>query len=90
MTYNYCDSSYVGEIPTRKSLEEALIVYPNPTNGKININKNVDISVIGILGDMIISKQNTNVLDVSRLSPGAYNLRIKYNNQIYNKRIIKE
>ena len=90
LTYNYCDSSWSGPIPTRKSLEEALVVYPNPTQGKININKNVDVSVFGMLGDMIISKQNTNVLDVVKLSPGTYNLMIKYNNEIYNKIIIKE
>ena len=71
LTYNYCDSTWVGPIPTRKSLEEALIVYPNPTKGKININKNVDVSVFSILGDMIISKQNINVLDVTILSPGT-------------------
>ena len=90
LTYNYCDSTWVGPIPTRKSLEEALIVYPNPSRDKININKNVDVSVFNMLGDMIISRQNINVLDVVKLSPGTYNLMIKYNNKIYNKIIIKE
>ena len=90
LTYNYCDSSYVGEIPTRKSLNEEIIVYPNPTNGIININKNVDINVFNYIGDMIISKQNTNVLDVSKMSSGMYMLQITYNNKTINKRIIKE
>ena len=67
-----------------------LIVYPNPSNGKININKIVDINVYNILGDMIISKQNINVLDVIKLSPGTYHLQIKYNNKTINKRIIKK
>ena len=90
LTYDYCDSTYVGPIPTRKSLEEALIIYPNPTSGKININKNVDINVFNYIGDMIISKQNTNVLDVSKISSGMYILQITYNNNMINKRLIKK
>jgi hypothetical protein len=89
LTYNYCDSSYVGEIPARKSPDE-IIVYPNPTSDKININKNVDINVFNYIGDMIISKQNTNVLDVSKISSGIYMLQITYNNKTINKRIIKK
>jgi len=67
-----------------------LIVYPNPTSGKININKNVDINVFNYIGDMIISKQNVNVLDVSKISSGMYNLQIMYNNKIINRKIIKK
>ena len=78
LTYDYCDSSYVGEIPTRKSLNEEIIVYPNPTNGIVNINKNVDINVFNYIGDMIISKQNINVLDVTILTPGIYTLQIEF------------
>jgi hypothetical protein len=89
LTYNYCDSTYIGDIPARISLEENLIIYPNPTSGYININKNVDINVFNIIGDMIISKQNTNVLDVIKLTPGMYNLQITYNNKTINKKIIK-
>ena len=90
LTYDYCDSTYTGPIPTRVSLENALIVYPNPAKDKININKNVDINVLNYIGDMIISKQNTNVLDVSKISSGMYMLQITYKNKTINKRIIKK
>jgi hypothetical protein len=90
LTYNYCDSTYIGTIPTRESLEDALIVYPNPTSDKININKNVDINVYNYIGDMIISKQNINVLDMSKISSGIYMLQITYKNKTINKRIIKK
>jgi len=89
LTYNYCDSSYVGEIPARKSLDE-IIVYPNPTSDKININKNVDINVFNYIGGMVISETNINVLDVSILSPGIYTLQITYNNKLITKKIIKK
>jgi len=90
LTYNYCDNTYTGPIPTREGLENALIVYPNPTKDKVNINKNVDINVYNYIGDMIISKQNINVLDMSKISSGMYMLQITYENKIINKRIIKK
>ena len=89
LTYDYCDSTYVGPIPARMASND-IMVYPNPTSDKININKNVDINVFNYIGDMIISKQNTNVLDVSKLNSGMYMLQITYNNKTINKRIIKK
>jgi len=90
LTYDYCDGTWVGEIPTRKSLDKDLIVYPNPAINKININKFVDIRVYNVIGDMIISKDNVNVLDVSKIKSGMYNLQIMYKNKLINKRIIKQ
>jgi hypothetical protein len=87
--YNYCEDGWTG--PTfLHEFRDQLIVYPNPTIDKININKNVDINVFNYIGDMIISKQNINVLDVTILTPGIYTLQIMYNNKIINKRIIKQ
>ena len=88
-TYDYCSNSWTGPILSR-NIEENIVVYPNPVNETININKNVDIRIYNILGDVIVYKTNINALDVSRLSPGTYNLQIMYKNKIVNKRIIKE
>ena len=85
--YNYCDNSWTGPVLSR---EEALIVYPNPTSSTININKSVNAVIYNNLGDVIISKNNTSVLDVSKISPGAYVLRIEYKEKIIYKKIIKE
>jgi len=90
LTYDYCDSTWVGPIPTRESLDSYIMVYPNPTKDKININKNVDINVYNYIGDMIISKQNVNVLDVSKLSSGVYMLQINYKNKSITKQLIKK
>ena len=89
-TYDYCEGSWIGDIPARISLEDALIVYPNPTRNKININKNVDINVLNYIGDIIISKTNTNILDVSKISSGMYMLQITYNNKTITKQLIKK
>jgi len=88
-TYDYCSNSWTGPILSRE-LEENIIVYPNPVSETININKNVDITIYNILGDMIVSKTNTNTLDVSRLNPGVYNLQIMCNNKLVNKTIVKK
>ena len=88
-TYNYCENNWTGPVLSR-DLEENLVVYPNPTSDKININKTVDVRIYNMLGDVIISKTKINVLDVSKLSPGMYNLQITCNNKIINKIINKK
>ena len=85
--YNYCDNTWTGPILTR---EESLVIYPNPTSSIININKSVNAVIYNNLGDVIISANNTNVLDVSKISPGSYILRIEYKEKIIYKKIIKK
>jgi len=88
-TYDYCEGTWIGP-PLTRDINDNLIIYPNPTNGEININKKVDVRIINMLGDMIIREDNTNVLDVSYLTPGMYNIQIIYNDKIINRKIIKE
>ena len=88
-TYNYCENNWTGPILTR-NLEENLVIYPNPTSDKVNINKNVDINVFNYIGDIVISKININVLDVTMLKPGIYMLQINYKNKSITKQLIKK
>jgi len=88
-TYNHCADGWNGPAPTRKILNE-IKIYPNPTSDIININKFVDVWVFNTLGDMIIHETNVNVLDVSRLTSGIYNLQIMCDNKIVNKKIVKK
>ena len=39
----------------------------------INSRLKVDITVINMLGDVVMSKEKVNVLDVFKLTPGVYN-----------------
>ena len=88
-TYDYCTNSWTGPVLSR-NVEDNLVIYPNPANDEININKKVDVRLFNMLGDMIIRKDNINVLDVSYLIPGMYNIQIIYNNKVINRKIIKE
>ena len=87
-TYNYCDGTWSGPLPSR--IQNSIAVYPNPTNQLININEKVDAEVINSVGEVLISEKQTSVLDVSRISPGAYILRIKHNDKYIYKQIIKK
>jgi len=87
--YNYCEDGWTGTTFLHE-FRDQLIVYPNPVIDKININKFVDIKVYNIIGDMIISENNINILDVSKIKPGMYTLQIMYKNKLINKRIIKQ
>jgi hypothetical protein len=87
--YEYCQDGWTG--PTDLiEFRNDLVTYPNPTSDNIYVNKKVDITVVNMLGDIVISKKQINVLDVSKLSPGIYNLIIEHNKIKTNKKIIKK
>ncbi len=87
--YEYCQDGWTG--PTSLlELRNGLVTYPNPASDYIYINNKVDIKLFNILGDIIISKKQVNVLDVSALNPGVYNILIEYNNIKISKKIIKQ
>ena len=86
--YEYCQDGWTGPTDILE-LRGDLVTYPNPTSDYIYVSKKVDLTVINMLGDILIQKENINVLDVTRLTPGMYTIIIKYNNLVTNKRIIK-
>jgi hypothetical protein len=72
-------------------------IYPNPTNGIINVYSKENIETIEVynnIGDLIYSKNNTQhstelyQLDISGNASGIYMIRLKVNNQIVNHKII--
>ena len=87
--YEYCQDGWSGPTDLIEFRNE-LITYPNPTSDYIYVNKKVDITVVNMLGNIIISKKQINVLDVSVLTPGVYNLIIEHNKIKTNKKIIKK
>ena len=66
-----------------------IVTYPNPTSDYIYVNKKVDLKVYNLLGGLVVQKTNVDVLDISILAPGVYNLMIEYNKIKINKKIIK-
>jgi hypothetical protein len=97
-TYNYCENGWpegmdIDGMFSRSLDFNSIVIYPNPTNGIINISSNVEgvtFEVRDLLGKLIIPPSSGNVIDLSKASAGVYFLTIKNGTQIFNKRIIKE
>tara|TARA_R100000234_G_scaffold25704_1_gene14863 strand:- start:455 stop:1075 length:621 start_codon:yes stop_codon:yes gene_type:complete len=90
LTYNYCYDGWTGDLPPARLEGEQIMVYPNPAQDKIYVNEKVDLDVFNMLGDVIVSEKDINALNISEINPGMYILRIKYNEKIYIKNIIKK
>lgn len=96
-TYNYCENGWpegmdIDGMFSRGLDNVSIIVYPNPTDGILNIATNLDItySVRDLLGKMIIKSSDKKQVDLSNVESGVYFLSINYGGQIFNKRIIIE
>ena len=89
--YEYCQDGWSGPTDIIE-LRYGLITYPNPTSDYIYVNSRlkVDLTVIDMLGNIVMSKKKVNVLDVFKLTPGVYNILIEHENIRVSKKIIKK
>lgn len=76
--------------------DKKLNVYPNPSNGLINLKTNMNteylIMVFNASGNILLNKSSNkpeDVLDLSRFPDGIYFLRITSNGQSYVRKISK-
>lgn len=71
-------------------------IYPNPITGNdlfIKITKNSAVSIYNVLGKLIITDNvnlNKDRIDVSSLKKGIYLIKIKSENQLITKKLIKK
>lgn len=69
-------------------------LYPNPTNGLLNIQSKTSIDEITIfnnLGQLLLASENKNQIDISTLSEGIYFVKIKdENGQTETKKVLKK
>ena len=91
LTYNHCEDGWTGELPISRTLEDKIILYPNPTKDIVNIvGKDFSINVYNNLGQLLITENNPTSINLSSYSRGVYMLHIIQNNKIITKQIIKE
>lgn len=95
---NSIKSSFDNKANNINPLDELITVYPNPSDGLINIEMNgaklpLYIVVYDYIGKSIVNKkmeQQFEQIDLSEYSKGMYILKIKANESVYfNKIIIK-
>ena len=74
------------------SLTGQIKVFPNPTNGIINISNDyfgaIHFSVFDANGNRLISQKSGRQIDLSHLTSGTYYLQLNYGNNIEMKKII--
>lgn len=73
--------------------EQNIEIFPNPTNGRLEIVgiESAEIQIFDRLGKIVKELNMKNqVIDISELSSGLYILSIKTENGVITKRIIKE
>jgi len=89
---------YINEITTDNTypnFTNQIEVFPNPTNDKVFIlGDNIEkITLYDVLGKMIFTKNvghtDQSHLDINNYQNGVYILRVKLNNNIVERRIIK-
>jgi hypothetical protein len=73
-------------------LDKNITIYPNPTDSYINIESYdtpTAILIYNILGEKIITKSNTNRIDVKDLESGIYIINITNSVGSINKKFVK-
>ena len=74
--------------------KETRNVYPNPTNGFVNVqlpilNENFEIDIYSVIGEKLLNIINMKSIDISYLISGIYFLTVKQNNLTWTTKIIK-
>jgi hypothetical protein len=85
--YSYCDLGWPIDLAEFSS---ELLIYPNPVIDILNSNKEIDIKIYDMVGNLIISKEKSTQIDMTHLPSGIYNMSINHDNKIINNRIIKQ
>ncbi len=87
-------NAYVG---INKLAEFGVLIYPNPTNGRINFefaNNNIKQIIISDLsGKVLIEKteiRQNEIINISSFETGIYIIRIQTDKEIYTTKIVKE
>jgi hypothetical protein len=80
-------------INTKKIDKINISLYPNPTNGILNINSNIpenidfEVTVYDVFGKMVKCAKNPEFIDLSEQANGIYYVNIQDNNNTVTKKI---
>jgi hypothetical protein len=87
--------AYEGAVSTSNFEEffnDELRVYPNPTDGLINISAEmamVEIAVFDLAGRLVYNKKSQNgLIDISYLDAGIYILQIGIGDEVFNRKVV--
>ena len=91
---NTASTEFVSPLSVNESEAQKVTVYPNPTDGILNIISASEIANVDIynhLGQLVLSATETVRIDISSLSPGVYVMTMKDVTGVgYSQKIIKQ
>ena len=83
-----------GPLSIEENTATLFSIYPNPTNGVLNINSSSTVSEITVynnLGQLFLTSEEKNQIDISTLNEGIYFVKISnQNGQTETKKVIKK
>ena len=87
--YTYCQDGWSG--PTSlNELTATANIYPNPVKSTLRINKIANVKLYDITGKVTLEAKQVNIIDVSALTPGVYNLHVEINSRNLKYKNIKQ
>ncbi len=70
--------------------QELFSIYPNPTDGIINLERSAEkIEISGFDGRLILSKNDSKSINISLLPSGIYSIKAIVENQAYTEKVVK-
>jgi len=86
--YDYCSEEFIG---LNDLNEDEILIYPNPTTDIINIaaKNDIKVDITNLLGEIVLTIENANQIDLSPFSNGIYIFNITYNNTKIQHKVIK-
>ena len=93
-TINVIGTSIITELDNNIDLNSKVNIYPNPTSNHISIDTELNISeinIIDITGKIVmITKENTNTINIVNLSDGIYFIKLTTDERIITKKFVKQ
>ncbi len=90
------DAVYIASFAENVSIDaanelDALTFYPNPTSGTITFSSTDirKVEVMDAMGRMVATFENSNIIDLSKLSKGYYTMRITTDNGVTIRKVIR-
>lgn len=75
-------------------IKRDVVLHPNPTTGILNIESETTITqieVYDLLGQLVVSNSNQNIIDISSVSQGIYFVKIKdENGNVGTQKVVKK
>ncbi|MDR0438577.1 MAG: M28 family peptidase [Bacteroidales bacterium] len=90
--YNYI--SVVQKTNITSYINPEILIYPNPTTGKLNLKTGgrriKNIEVFDTFGKKVLEQKRQNEIDISTLPNGVYVVQITTENEVVTKKIVKQ